>query len=814
MKTQTSKLLRLLALLTIFLSESAYAQSLQVTGTVADQNKKPLDYATVALLRAKDSSMVKTALTDAKGEFQFSSLKEGGYLISVTSIGYKKAVTRQFTLSGNVRVFHVEPIRLEAESRNLKEVTVTVQKPFIERKADKLIVNVENSAVSVGSTALEVLQKAPGVSLDKDDNIALKGRQGVLVMIDGKQTYMSNADLANLLRNMQSNEIESIEIINNPSAKYEASGKSGIINIKLKKNKNFGTNGTLTAGAGYGKRYKSNAGLSLNNRNKDVNLFGNYNYSNNKRYQDMQIDRINSGTQRDTYFYQWGDSERKNQNNNFKVGIDYFINKNNTIGALVTGYINNGGELYDNSTIIGATPGRTDSSVVTMNDGNYKYRNFSYNLNYKSVLDTNGQEFQVDLDYSNYNGSDNTLYDNMYYYSPSAANGVSELLRNKTPSDIHIYSVKADYTYPLKKGMKLEAGIKSSMVKTDNDFQFNRYLGSEWQNDPLRSNHFVYDENVNAAYLNFNTEINKTTIQAGLRAEQTNSKGNLVTTNYVVNRHYFNLFPSAVISHNFTDNNTLGLSYSRRINRPSYDALNPFEYYLDKYTYNQGNPFLKPEYTNAFELSYTFKKAYTAAIGYNITTDVITEVLLPNTEKEALYQTNQNLAKQISYNFTMSAPITFTKWWSSNNNVNVFYLGFRTPDLNGQKLDNGKTAFQIYSSQNFKIGKTTSLELNGNYQSSLIYGTLNIEPQYGIDLGISQSFYNKKANVKLAVNDAFNTQTQKISSAYPGLSYTLNQKHETQVVRLSLSYRFGKNEIKPSRNRSTGLDAEESRMKK
>ncbi|PWG82664.1 TonB-dependent receptor domain-containing protein [Pararcticibacter amylolyticus] len=790
------------------------AQELSVSGTVTDAGKKPLDYATVSVLTKADSSVVKTMFTNDKGHFNFRGLKESEYFVSVSSVGFKKFTGKSFSLSSQNPQFHVEPIQLQPESRELKEVSITAQKPFIERKADKLIVNVENSSVSVGSTALEVLQKAPGVSVDKDDNIALKGQQGVMIMVDGKQTYMSNADLANFLRNMQSNEIESIEIINNPSARYEAAGKAGIINIKLKKNKSYGTNGTLNAGGGYGKRYKSNAGISFNNRNKTVNIFGSYNYSNNKRFQDMKIDRINSDAGKNTYFYQFGNSDRKNQDNNFKLGADYFIDKNNTIGALMTGYINNGGELYGNNTLIGATRGANDSSVVALNEGNYKYRNFSYNVNLKSVLDTSGQELQVDLDYSNYYGNDNTLYDNIYYYNPSATNGNPELLRNHTPSKIHIYSVKADYTYPLSKRMKLETGLKSSMVKTDNNFQFNRFLEEAWQNDPRRSNHFIYDENINAAYINYRIEWKKTTLQAGLRGEQTNSKGNLVTTDSVVNRHYFNLFPSGVISHNFTDNHTIGLSYSRRINRPSYDALNPFEYYLDKYTYNQGNPFLKPEYTNAFELSYTYKKAYTVSFGYNITNDLITEVLLPNPQKGALYQTNQNLAKQNAYSATVSAPFTFTKWWSSNNNINIFYLGFKTPNLNGQEIDNGKTAFQIYSSQNIKLGKTTSLELNGDYQSSLIYGTIKIEPQYGIDMGLSQSLYNKKLNVKLALNDVFNTRTQKISSAYPGLSYSLSQKRETQVVRLSLSYRFGSNEIKASRQRSTGLESEANRIKK
>jgi len=784
----------------------------EIDGFVKDANQKPVDYATVSLIRVADSAAVKSVMTDDKGHYSFKNIPASAYRVAIHQVGQSKHLSEVVTLDKANPVLHMKPAALSPDSKQLKEVNIAVQKPAIERRGDKLIVNVENSSVSAGSTALEVLQRAPGVSLDKDDNVALKGKQGVLIMIDGKPTYLSNTDLAAMLRNMQSNEIESIEIINNPSARYEAEGKSGIINIKLKKNKNYGTNGTFTLGAGYSSKRKSNTGITLNNRNEKLNIFGNYNYNNSEGERYMQIDRINAGQNTSAIFNQTGNADRSWYNNNFKVGADVFLNKNNTVGALVTGYINQWSELYSNGTLIRSMQGVLDSSLLSQNDSRSNYNNLSYNLNYKSVLDTAGRELTIDLDYANNDSKSRMLYDNVYAYA-SGTQQVNELLENKTPSEINIYAVKTDYTHPFSKSFKLETGFKLSWVKTDNDFQARRMGSQQWEDDPRRSNHFIYDESVKAGYVNLRKEFKKVNVQVGLRAEQTGSKGNLVTTGQVVERDYLDFFPSAAVNYTVNENNSMGITYSRRITRPAYNDLNPFEYFLDRYTYNQGNPFLNPEYTNTFELSYTLLKKYNASVSYAKTTDVMTQVLLPAPEKSALYQTNANLAEQLSYSFNLSAPFTYTKWWNSNTNFTVFNNHFKSPNLNGQVLDNSQTAFQVFHSENVTLNSTTSFELSGNYQSKLIYGTFLVQPQYAVDFGLSRSFMAKKVNMKLAVNDIFNTRRSKISSAYPGLDYSVNQTFDSRTARLTLSYKFGNNNLKESRKRSTGLDSEAGRIK-
>ncbi|MCX2582390.1 outer membrane beta-barrel protein [Pedobacter sp. MR22-3] len=795
-------------------SGSLFAQTSpqpNLKGIILDEQKKPVDYATVVLYKAADSSIVKTSFTDQNGVFGFNVSAKGTYFYKASNMGYKTFKSKTITLTDENQKVDFGSAQLVSSTQDLKEVSIAVTKPLIERKMDKVVMNVSGSSIMTGSTALEVLQKAPGVSVDQNDNISMQGKQGVLIQLDGKQTYMSSADVANLLRNMQSSEIETIELITNPSSKYDAAGNSGIINIKTKKNKAGGTNGSLNATAGYGKNFRGNTGLNLNHRTKKLNLFGNYNYGKTTRENIITIDRISNGTP-DTYFMQAGSSLRKQQNNNFKTGLDYFINKNNTIGVLVNGYFNHGTEASKNNTLIGPSFQKVDSTLASNSLQTNKYNNISYNLNYKSVLDTAGSEISADFDYSKYNGNDGSAYENDYMFANGNRIRPVNYTRNGTPSKIDIKTFKIDYNVSLSKTIKLEAGLKSSWVKTDNDLQAEELVNNIWQNDVRRSNQFVYDENVNAAYTNINKQFKNTSIQLGLRVEQTNSKGNLVTTNTIVERDYFDFFPTLFVQQTLSKNNQLGFSYSRRIDRPSYDALNPFVYYLDQYTYNKGNPFLKPQYTNNMELSYTFMQKYMLSVGYSRTNDVITEVLLPDSAQKALFQTNENLAKNTSYNANLNIPVQVAKWWSMNNNLNVFYLSFEAPDLAGVALKTGKTSFQFKSQQNFTIASGLTAELNGSYESPLDYGTLRIKSRYSIDAGLSKSFLGKKASLKLALSDIFNTYKNDISSAYPGLKYEVHQKNESQIGRISFTYRFGK-EIKPARRRSTGSEDEQNRMK-
>lgn len=805
-----------LTILSVLAIKTARAQDKVVQGNIngvlADELQKPIEYATVGLFKAADSSLVKTTLSAEDGKFQFAAVKTGEYYLKINHMGFAIYKGKPFNLSETQLTLDLSKINLQSQGTTLKAVNITAVKPLIERRTDKLVMNVENSIVSVGSTALEVLQRAPGVTVDQNDVISMQGKQGVLILLDGKQTYMSSADVANLLRNMQSEQIESIELITNPSSKYDAAGNSGIINIKTKKNKNGGTNGSLTASASQGRNFRGSTGINLNHRNAKINVFGNYNAGLFRNTNRLEIDRISNGTP-DTYFMQIGEMDRKRRNNNFKAGADYFINPKNTIGFLINGYLNNGTELSENNTLIGTSYTKVDSTLVANGNQKENYKNLSYNLNYKAILDSAGSEISADLDYSRFNGKDVAIYENDYLFANGNRMRPINLIRNSTPTQIDIKAFKVDYNVALSKTIKLDAGLKSSWVKTDNDLQAEEFKNNTWQNDIRRSNQFIYDENVNAAYANVNKQFKNTSVQIGLRVEQTNSTGNLITTNDVVERSYLDFFPTFFVQQKLTDKNQLGFSYSRRIDRPSYDALNPFVYYLDQYTYNKGNPFLKPQYTHNFEISYTLMQKYLLSVNYSRVNDVIMQVLLPDEQLKALYQTNANLAENITYGANLNVPIKFAKWWDMNNNLNVFHLTFEAPDLAGRALNTGKTSFQYKVQNTFTIVKGFTAELIGSYESPLDYGTISMGSRYFMDMGLTKSLFNKKASLKLAMSDVFNTNDQNITSAYPGLNYELYQKNDTQLGRISFTYRFGKNEIKPARRRSIGTEAEQGRMK-
>jgi len=814
MRTHINTLLYILILFVFATTAGAQAVKPAVSaihGTLQNEQAKPMDYATVTLLRAKDSSVVKGTLTNDAGKYTFENVATGRYLVKATNVGYQTTYTPAFEVDATPGTVNAPAIKMQQSSRSLQGVTITSSKPLIERKLDRTVMNVENSVLAAGNNALEILERAPGVSIDKDDNISLKGKQGVTVMINDKLTYMSQAQLTTYLRSTDGSNIQSIEVITNPSAKYDASGNSGIINIKLKKNKMSGTNGSITLNGAYGKNFRDNTSLTLNHKTGNLNLFATLSRGDINRQNQIDIDRSIDSASKTTYFKQKTAMLNHVHYNNYRFGADYNTSSKNTLGFVVNGDYTN--EYNDNksTTYLGLTPAANDSYQNTFTDMKQTYRSISANINDRLQLDTNGQALSIDLDYSRYHNNSDAKYDT-YFFKPDGSNMAPPLfLTNQTPSFITIWTQKADYTKQLTKTLKFEAGAKFSSVKTDNDLQAQINTNGTFINDTSRTNRFVYDEKIAAGYINLGKTFAKTTIQAGLRAERTSSTGNLVTGNQTVKRHYLDFFPSLFINQTLSDKHELGISYSRRIDRPSYDNLNPFRYYLDQYTYEQGNPFLKPQYTNAFELSYTYNKTINVTLGYSRTSDVSTEVLLTDSLTKATYQTRLNLNSQDSYNININSPYTITKWWTGNINATGFYQKFKSDSLLGAQLNAGKAAFQIRATQTFLFSKFKA-EVSGNYQSALRYGLFDIKPQYSVDAGISRSFANKKLNVKVAVTDIFDTRRNNVGSHYQSLNLDIRQKNETRLGRLTLTYNFGNSKIKVSQ-RQTGADDEKGRVK-
>lgn len=786
-------------------------QSTHVSGSLLDEQGKPMMFATASLLSAKDSTIIKGAISNEAGVYTFDHIKTGSYIIKATTIGYEKAISKPFNVTPASNDVTIPQMKMQPAAHSLSAVSVTVAKPLIEHKIDRTVVNVENSVLAAGNSAMDILERAPGVNVDKDDNISLKGKQGVTVMINDKLTYLTSAQLATLLRSMDGNTIQSIELITNPSAKYDAAGNSGIINIKLKKNKQTGTNGSIMVGAGYGEYGKDNETLQLNHKEGNWNIFGSFSHNDNKRKQDIDIKRIiTDSLGNKTYFNQYSPLLESDHNNSYRVGADYDMSSKNTIGFVVSGYFNTEDDSNNDWTYVGPNFTQVDSSLNTVSTIHQTYNNIALNLNDTYKIDTLGQQISADVDLSRFRNNSNATYNTNFYLPDGIQPYQPAFLGNHTPTTIDIQTAKVDYTDPLSKSLKMDAGFKYSNVKSDNDLMQSTVEGGAYPS----VNHFVYDEKITAGYINFNKDFKGTSVQVGLRGEYTSSlaTGDSLNVTQVIPKHYLDLFPSVFINHTINDKNEISISYSRRIDRPQYDNLNPFVYHLDPYTYQKGNPYLQPQYTNNFEFNYTYNKNITLSLGYSHTTDVITE--LPGTDPatKVSFVTQENLQAENAYNANLFAPYTIAKWWEGNVNATGFYLGFKSNGLEGANLDRGQFAYNVRTTQTFTPIAGWKAELTGNYQSALTYALFYVKPQYSVDGGISHSFAQKKANIKFSVSDIFNTRRNDVTSNYASNDLDIRQKRETRIARLTFTYNFGSTKFK-TREHESGADDLKQRVK-
>lgn len=788
----------------------------QVTGNVKDQLGKGLEKSTVSLLNAKDSSVVKLAASGDNGHFSLSANQPGHYLVSASHVGYVSVYSQVFELSGS-GAMNLPDLAMNKLTGDLKAVTVVAQRPMVEVKADKTILNVEGTINAVGNDALELLRKSPGVMVDKDDNLSLAGKNGVQIYVDGKPSPLSGADLSAYLKSIQSSQIEAIEIITNPSAKYEAAGNAGIINIRLKKDKTFGTNGSVNAGYNIGIFSKYNGGLSLNHRNKHVNIFGNYNFNDGLNANTFKLHR----EQLDTLFDQKSGLEFKNVTHGFKTGLDYFINKKSTIGVLINGNISDPTITNDSRTPISYIPtGVVDRILVANNKTVTKRNNVNFNGNYRYV-DTSGHELNVDADYGLFRIKSDQYQPNFYYNSTGTVKTSEYIYDFIAPTDIDIYSLKADYEQNYKKG-KLGLGFKTSLVNTGNHFGRYDVISGAKQLDIDRSNQFDYKENINAVYVNYNRPLKGAMIQLGVRMENTNATGNSYplnadgsvnkNTKQAFKRHYTDLFPSGAITFNKNPMNQWGISYSRRIDRPAYQDLNPFEFKIDEYTFQKGNINLRPQYTNSIAVTNTYKYKLTTSLTYSHVADVFTQ-LIDTVEKSKSFISKQNLATQNIVSLNVSYPFQY-KTYSAFFNLNSYYSHYRADFGGGNRVINLDVfAYTIYMQHSLKLGKKGyTAELSGFYASPTIWGgTFKSKALWSTDGGLQKTILKGKGNIKASLTDIFFTLKWHGESNFAGQKTIVSGNQESRQLRLNFTYRFGSNQVKAARNRNSGAEDEKKR---
>ncbi len=741
-----------------------------IKGRVADGGRQEIiDAATVSLFAAKDSSLIKVNLTDKKGNFVFDKVPFGKYFLLATSAGHYKTYSSVIEVKSEATV-DVGELQLKEEAKSLKEITVIAKRPFIERKIDRTIVNVDQSITNAGTTALEVLEKSPGVTVDKDGNVSLKGKQGVVIMMDGRPTYLSGQELANLLKNMPSSGIDQIEIMTNPSAKFDAAGNSGVINIKTKKNKMKGMNGSVTASVLQSNYTKTNNSFNINYRSGKVNLFGNYSYS---LWQGDQSNHFlrnfrNTNTKKiETIFDQVNKSKYNSQEHNLKAGMDFYANKKTTLGVVFSGYINPNKNTSVNRTNLNDSDNKIDSIALSDNVNNQRSNNFATNLNLRHIFDSTGKEFTIDVDYLTYfQTSDQTLVSN--YLNPDlSVNRPPDELKGDLPSKVNIYSAKSDFTFPLKNTSKIK-------------------------------------------------QIKKWGIQTGLRAENTNSEGhqlgNSANKDSLFVKNYINLFPTVYVSYEANKKNTFSVNYGRRIDRPDYQDLNPFYYFLDEYTYQVGNTLLQPQFSDNFELSHTYNGFLSTTLNYSETHHAFSDVIKQITSERKTFQTKENIATKTNYGIAVSANVPVTKFWNSNIYTNVSSTSYKG-ELSGGILNVQATTFMANMNNQLKFKKGWSAELSGFYRSKGIESQIVINPLWRMDAGVQKQILKNKGSLKLSVRDIFNSQNFSGYVNYQDIDLKIKNTRINRTVSLTFSYRFGK-PIKNQQQRKTGGASEEqSRIK-
>ena len=783
-----------LAISFIFFTLISFAQTTTVTGVVmgVDQGKSEvLAFVSVSLHATADSLLLMATASDNVGNFSLEIASTDSVLVYFNIIGFKP-IWKKISAITNLNLGTVELMRTSTVTAEMEFVA---KKPLVQVQADKTIFNVEGTANAVGLNALELLRRAPGVVIDNNNNISVKGKSGITVYIDGRISPLQGSQLSDFLKSTPSSSIEKIEIITNPSARFDAAGTAGILNIVMKKNSNYGQNATF--GLGYGNQVygKTNGSFTYNRRKGKTNVYATYG---NAFTEDWGYQRFYK-EQNDIFFDQKAYTYNKDKSHYGKAGIDISINDKNTIGISVNTNLANSLWNSHGSTLIGSVmPGAgIDSTLEAISDNNGFRNNYGGNINYQWKGE-NDKEFTVDANYGIYDIVNENFQPNRYMFSSDSLLNQKNYQIN-TNTDIVIAVVRVDYSFNWKK-IKWEAGVKGTQVNTNNRLDFFNIIDSLYFVDDNRTNKFEYKEGVLAAYANASGKYKKFGWQIGVRAENTKSNGELFALTpqplSKVDRLYTNLFPSAAITFDHKETSTFNLTYSRRIDRPSYQSLNPFESRLDELSYSRGNAFLQPQYTDALELSHTLFYMITSSIGYSKTNGFFTEIT-DTTELSRSFIQTRNLGYRENITINIGSPVPIAKWWDGYVNMGVYNIHNRATFKDGNTIDLRATSYNIFMQNTFKLNKTTSFELSGFFNGPSVWGgTFRNKPMGGLDVAFQKTFLEEKLVLRLAYGDILRTMRWRGISEYAGLYMDASGLWESRTARINLTWKIGNQKLK------------------
>jgi iron complex outermembrane receptor protein len=801
--------------LSVFSISKTFAQY-DIKGDIKEKETKvPVDRATVVLQNEHDSAYHPTAVTDKEGKFQFFNLPMGDYSLVATCIGFKKYRSLQIILDPKTGKNRVVFILLQKDdSSTLKAVVVRSQKQYMEQKLDRVVINVGAIISNAGANTFDVLSNTPGLLLDEDGGINLRGREGVKVYVDDKLIYLSGADLVSYLKSLPSSSIDKIELIPNPPASYNAEGSGGIINIRTKKLTSSGFNGNVSLNYSQGVYSKTNNTFDLNYRNNKWNVFGGVGYSDANNF--FNSDRLRRYTYPDpsmNYDIKQHYYEKNNRKNtSYKAGADYSIDGKQSLGFVYNGYTTSYSEKGNYQNTFLDMSGKIDSVMNVVSSLSSRTVNNTLTAYYRHKSPNNGNEFRVDLDYLNYRFTQRQFSNSVTLLSDSTVSSEYNLISDN-PFNASIYSAKADIVHELARGLKMQAGVQSIYSRRTGDGSYLNEVGdSVFQNQQL-NNQFRYTENINAAYLNFLKDFSRFSVEAGLRLENTVADGKLSNeskTDSTFRQSYLNAFPTAFFSYKLDSNGTnlLTLSAGRRISRPNYQDLNPSVFFFDRYTSSSGNPLLKPSYSTNLELTLAYGKFFTLSLNYSRTKDII--LVAYEQLDSAFLSKNVNIDKVQTFGMNASSSVKIADWWTANLYAEVYNTLYKGVVLSNDRIDNSVTTFRTNINNQFKFGNGWGGEISGFYKTNMIFGQAILRPGGQVQIALQKKVLNDKGTISLTARDAFKTWVVKRDVNIPNLSISYANTLDTHLLSLTFAYRFGKTNNR--RVHESGIKEEQNRV--